>query len=133
LQVLLEIADSSLTYRSRYLTSMQASPVIDLLVLDDANPRSIAFQLERLREHIDQLPDSRAPLRRPAEVLIAARMLTTVQLADIVELMRPDEDGSWNNLAELLNRLLSELRLLSETLTRAYFNRAISSRQLSAS
>jgi hypothetical protein len=47
--------------------------------------------------------------------------------------MRPDEDGSWNNLAELLNRLLSELRLLSETLTRAYFNRAISSRQLSAS
>ena len=65
LEVLLEIADSSLTYRSRYLTSMQADLVLDLLLLDEANPRSVAFQLARLREHIDQLPDSRSLIRRP--------------------------------------------------------------------
>ena len=56
LEVLLEIADSSITYRSRYLTSMQADLVLDLLLLDEANPRSVAFQLVRLREHVDQLP-----------------------------------------------------------------------------
>jgi uncharacterized circularly permuted ATP-grasp superfamily protein/uncharacterized alpha-E superfamily protein len=132
LEMLLEIADSSLTYRSRYLTSMQANLVIDLLLLDDANPRSVAFQLGRLREHIDQLPDSRTPIRRPAEALIAVRMLTAVQLAEVTDLVRPDAEGCWNSLEDLLNRLASELRLLSETLTRAYFNRAISSRQLSA-
>jgi hypothetical protein len=59
-------------------------------------------------------------------------MLTAVQLAEVTDLVRPDAAGCWNNLEDLLNRLASELRLLSETLTRAYFNRAISSRQLSA-
>ena len=66
--MLLEIADSSLTYRSRYLTSMQADLVLDLLLLDEANPRSAAFQLARLREHVDQLPESVSlDLSRPPE------------------------------------------------------------------
>jgi uncharacterized circularly permuted ATP-grasp superfamily protein/uncharacterized alpha-E superfamily protein len=132
LELLLEIADSSLTYRSRYLTSMQPNLVIDLLLLDDANPRSVAFQLARLREHIDQLPDSLTAVRRPAEALAAVRILTLVQLAEVNELVKPDADGDLNNLDQLLNKLASELRQLSDTLTRAYFNRAISSRQLSA-
>ena len=58
LEAVLEIADSSITYRSRYLTSLQTDLVLDLLLVDEANPRSIAFQLARLKEHIDQLPAS---------------------------------------------------------------------------
>jgi uncharacterized circularly permuted ATP-grasp superfamily protein/uncharacterized alpha-E superfamily protein len=131
-EVLLEIADSSLTYRSRYLTSMQADLALDLLLLDEGNPRSVAFALARLREHIDQLPDSQSLIRRPAEAHIAVRLMTAVELADVKELVRTDGSGRWDNLEELLSRLADELRLLSETLTRAYFNRAISSRQLSA-
>ena len=83
LEVLLEIADSSITYRSRYLTSMQADLVLDLLLLDEANPRSIAFQLARLREHIEQLPQSRSLIRRPTEARIATSLLTAVQLAEV--------------------------------------------------
>jgi len=132
LEVLLEIADSSLTYRSRYLSSMQADLVLDLLLLDEANPRSVAFQLARLREHIDQLPDTKSLIRRPTEAHIAVRLMTAVQLADVTELVRTNGSGQWDNLEDLLNRLAAELRVLSETLTRAYFNRAISSRQLSA-
>ena len=132
LEVLLEIADSSLTYRSRYLTSMQADLVLDLLLLDEANPRSIAFQLARLREHIDQLPDSRSLIRRPTEAHIAVRLMTAVELADVTELARANGRGRWDNLEELLNTLAFELRVLSETLTRAYFNRAIPTRQMSA-
>ena len=71
LEVLLEIADSSITYRSRYLTSMQVDLVLDLLLLDEDNPRSVAYQLARLRDHVDQLPGSRSVIRRPAESRIA--------------------------------------------------------------
>ena len=39
LEMLLEVADSSMTYRSRYFTVLQAAPVLDLLMNDDANPR----------------------------------------------------------------------------------------------
>ena len=42
---LLEIADSSMTYRNRYATNLQVGPLLDLLLTDETNPRSIAFQL----------------------------------------------------------------------------------------
>jgi uncharacterized alpha-E superfamily protein len=133
MEVLLEIADSSLTYRSRYLTSMQENLVIDLLLLDEANPRSAAFQLARLREHIDQLPESVSSTHRPPEWRLAVRLLTAVQVAEAAELVRPDENGHWVNLENLVSRLAAELPLLSETLTRGYFDHAVAAPQLYAS
>ena len=133
MEVLLEIADSSLTYRSRYLTSMQENLVIDLLLLDEANPRSAAFQLARLREHIDQLPESVSSTHRPPEWRLAVRLLTAVQVAEAAELVRPDEQGHWVNLENLVSRLAAELPLLSETLTRGYFDHAVAAPQLYAS
>ena len=103
--MLLEIADSSITYRSRYLTSMQADLVLDLLLLDEANPRSVAFQLVRLREHVEQLPQSRSLIRRPTEARIATSLLTAVQLAEVSEFMCSDAEGRRANLEKLLNRL----------------------------
>jgi uncharacterized alpha-E superfamily protein len=131
LEVLLEIADSSITYRSRYLTSMQVDLVLDLLLLDEANPRSVAYQLVRLREHIEQLPQSRSLIRRPPEARIATSLLTAVQLAEVSEFLCTDAEGRRANLEKLLNRLTSELGLLSETLTRQYFSQAVPSRQFS--
>src|SRR3984893_2075321 len=51
LEMLLEVADSSITYRARYFTTLQASPVLDLMMNDDANPRSLAFQVKDLSKH----------------------------------------------------------------------------------
>src|SRR5207253_10190761 len=45
LEALLEIADSSMTFRRRYLSTLQAAPVLDLLLADESNPRSLAYQL----------------------------------------------------------------------------------------
>jgi uncharacterized circularly permuted ATP-grasp superfamily protein/uncharacterized alpha-E superfamily protein len=129
LEILLEIADSSITYRSRYLTSMQDDLVLDLLLLDEANPRSLAYQLVRLREHIEHLPGSRSLIRRPPEARIAISLLTAVQLVEVRELACGNGDGRRNHLESLLSRLHGELRLLSETLTREYFNQALPSRQ----
>jgi uncharacterized alpha-E superfamily protein len=131
LEVLLEVADSSITYRSRYLTSMQSELVLDLLLLDEANPRSLAYQLARLRDHIEHLPGSRSLIRRPPEARIAISLLTAVQLAEAREFMCTNSEGSRANLEALLNRIASELRLLSETLTRQYFSQAVASRQFS--
>jgi uncharacterized alpha-E superfamily protein len=131
LELLLEIADSSMTYRSRYLTSLQADLVLDLLLLDEANPRSAAFQLARLREHVDELPETQSLIRRPAEARLALSLLTALQLTEVRELVRTDSIGRWANLETLLKRMTADLRQLSEVLTRSYFNHAIASRQLS--
>jgi uncharacterized alpha-E superfamily protein len=131
LEVLLEIADSSITYRSRYLTSMQPELVLDLLLLDEANPRSAAYQLAQLHEHIDRLPGSWSPIHRAPESRIAISLLTAVQLAEAREFTVTNSDGRRENLEILLNRLTGELQSLSETLTRQYFSQAVASHQFS--
>ena len=56
LSVLLELIDSQITYRSRYLVGLSLPLVRDMVVLDAFNPRSVAFQVERLEEHLANLP-----------------------------------------------------------------------------
>jgi uncharacterized circularly permuted ATP-grasp superfamily protein/uncharacterized alpha-E superfamily protein len=56
LEYLLEVADSSMTYRSRYFTTLQPTPVLDVLMLDETNPRSLAFQLNHLGDLYEKLP-----------------------------------------------------------------------------
>ena len=45
--MLLDLIDSQITYRSRYLTGVALAPVRDMALLDPFNPRSVAFQVER--------------------------------------------------------------------------------------
>jgi uncharacterized circularly permuted ATP-grasp superfamily protein/uncharacterized alpha-E superfamily protein len=56
LDVLLDLIDSQITYRSRYLIGMALAPARDMCLLDPFNPRSVAFQIERLAEHLKSLP-----------------------------------------------------------------------------
>ncbi len=56
LDLLLDLVDSQITYRSRYLIGMALTPVRDLVMLDPYNPRSVAFQVATLRTHFDSLP-----------------------------------------------------------------------------
>lgn len=58
LESLLEICDSSMTYRYRYLMSYEIGPVLDLLVVDPSNPRGLAFQFVQILQHLDALPTS---------------------------------------------------------------------------
>ena len=52
---LLDVADSSVTYRSRYLVAPEWLPVLDMIVRDEANPRSLAFQAKGLADFIARL------------------------------------------------------------------------------
>ena len=56
LDVLLDLIDSQITYRSRYLVGAALVPVRDMVLLDSFNPRSVAFQTERIDEHFAALP-----------------------------------------------------------------------------
>ena len=81
LDVLLELCDSQITYRSRYVMIAAPAPVIDLVVLDPHNPRSIAYQLDRIEAHLAALPkrnaDGRLSPPQQIAVSIAATMRTT--------------------------------------------------------
>jgi uncharacterized circularly permuted ATP-grasp superfamily protein/uncharacterized alpha-E superfamily protein len=56
LDVLLDLIDSQITYRSRTLIGVALAPVRDMALLDPFNPRSVAFQAKLIVEHIAALP-----------------------------------------------------------------------------
>ena len=56
LGVMLDLIDSQITYRSRYLVGAALAPVRDMALLDPFNPRSVAFQVNRIDEGINTLP-----------------------------------------------------------------------------
>jgi uncharacterized alpha-E superfamily protein len=67
MEVLLEAADSLLTYRARYLSQLQIAPVVDLLLTDESNPRSVVFQATEIARHVSQLPRLDDVVRNRAE------------------------------------------------------------------
>jgi len=80
--LLLDIFDSTLTYRTRYRLAPQRGPVLDLLLLDETNPRSLAFQLESLNNHVAQLPRSSQRHFASLEERVILDLLTRVRLSD---------------------------------------------------
>ncbi len=55
LRLALELCDSSITYRSRYLAVLQPAPVLDLVLADEGNPRGLAFQLAAMRALLSEI------------------------------------------------------------------------------
>ncbi|MCR5870796.1 MULTISPECIES: circularly permuted type 2 ATP-grasp protein [unclassified Sphingomonas] len=84
LSALLDLADSQISYRQRYLTGIARVPALDLIALDPGNPRGIAFQVEAIVAHLDALPVlSDDGLAEPQQGLARelAAMVATAQAA----------------------------------------------------
>jgi uncharacterized alpha-E superfamily protein len=97
LDVLLTLVDCQITYRSRYLVQPLLAPVRDLAVLDPYNPRSVAFQIAGLNEHIAALPSLKEHglIERPQRLAVATEaMLTTAEAAtlDVKTLFALEQD-----------------------------------------
>ena len=110
LGVLLDLYDSQITYRSRYISVPARDPVYDLLLLDPDNPRSLAYQAVALEAQIAALPHlgenalPEPPLREARTILAPLTTLTVEALDDAV-------------LSSIETRLLA----LSEALSTRYF------------
>jgi uncharacterized alpha-E superfamily protein len=118
----LEVADSILTYRSRYLFAPVLPLVLDLLLVDETNPRSIAFQLAAISEHLDGLPQSPQAAPQTEERRLILNLLTQVKLADVHHLSKPGAAEQRDAFKALFNQLVANLPGLSEAITRRYFN-----------
>jgi uncharacterized alpha-E superfamily protein len=109
LDVLLELADSQLTYRQRYVMIAAPAPVIDLVMLDPNNPRSVAFQIDRIEVHLALLPMRQNAGRLTPVQQVAAGLATRFRTAN-PELIGEDEIIAVEN----------ELMKLSESIASTY-------------
>ncbi|AWK87122.1 circularly permuted type 2 ATP-grasp protein [Azospirillum thermophilum] len=119
LAVLLELGESVMTYRARYLTSVQRTPVLELLLADETNPRALAFQLAALERHIGQLPgrgsgSAADPTGGALPIVTSAR----------ASLRKAEALRSSEALHALLDSLATSLPDVSNFLAHAYFSHA---------
>ncbi|MBI5153994.1 circularly permuted type 2 ATP-grasp protein [Candidatus Poribacteria bacterium] len=124
LQALLEIGESAMTYRNRYLSSYQTAAVLDLLLIDETNPRSLGFQLAALTDHLEQL-DGYQRAGMPAaphvwQLLISG--LEAVRGATPDKLAEQDSEGIRSQLMALLAQLETDLPAISDAISGRYFS-----------
>ncbi|WP_334175954.1 circularly permuted type 2 ATP-grasp protein [Pseudoxanthobacter sp.] len=105
LDILLELADSQMTYRTRYIVAAARPQVIDLVVLDPGNPRSLAYQVNEIADHLALLPglDDGGLVSQP--VRIARRLQTQLLTADAAAVSLTDVAGVESQLMALSNEI----------------------------
>ena len=123
IRTVLEIADSAMTYRSRYLSQVQIVPFVDLLLLDEANPRSAAFQLAAIENHLRELPRITLAQRSDVPGSIAA------EVKNLVANTHPSrisvcENGVRPALGEFTDTIREDVAMLSDAVADAYFQHA---------
>jgi uncharacterized circularly permuted ATP-grasp superfamily protein/uncharacterized alpha-E superfamily protein len=120
LEWLLDIGDSTITYRTRYLASPRLGETIDLLVFDQSNPRALAFQWQAIEHSLVRVAASLGGA--PDDSLDAA-----VAAIEEMQLMALDGDSARaararQSLAEQLNELGASAGRLSDRLSLKHFS-----------
>jgi uncharacterized circularly permuted ATP-grasp superfamily protein/uncharacterized alpha-E superfamily protein len=124
LESVLTAAESIITYRFRYRSQAQLETLLDLLLLDSGNPRSLAYQLERLTADLDALPiPSERRLREEQRLVLEAS--TALRLADPESLVIEQEDGRRPALDAFLAHLQETLLDAAEAVNHAHFKHPV--------
>lgn len=119
LMLLLELADSFITYRSRYRLDPMLPLVLDLLLLDETNPRSLSYQLAAFSRQLDTLPEGKQGVSLTEDRRVILALLTSIRLADVERIANEPARAT---LGKVLSEQLQLLPELSDAVARHYFN-----------
>ncbi|MCK9395441.1 MAG: circularly permuted type 2 ATP-grasp protein [Methylobacter sp.] len=123
LEAVLVSTDSLSIYRRRYRSFIQLPMVLELLLLDETHPRSLAYQLHQLSDHISALPRERSKGQLSEEECLILRAYTDLRLVKVSELVKADDDsGVYSELENVFSAMTERLWRLYEVLAQAYFS-----------
>ena len=123
LESVLVATDSLTIYQRRYRSYIQLPLVLELLLLDEAHPRSVAYQLHELSVHISALPRCKRAGQITAEERVILKAYTDLKLCNVQELTQVnEEEGVYQEFEELLSNTTDLLWQLSELIAEAYFS-----------
>ena len=125
LEPVLEIADSVMTYRRRFFSAPHLAGVLDLLLRDELNPRSLIFQINVLLEHVAALDaDSGSGAASPEHARIGA-ITTALRSFAANEMAVSATDSAAPLLLDVLITWSADLAGLSDQVTNRYFSHSI--------
>ncbi len=120
--LLLDLCDSTITYRARYQSVPTLENLLHLLLLDDSNPRSMIYQISGLQGVMAEMPldQNNDGLSESQRILLIAYheliLAEASKMANVVS-----SAGNRTQLRRVLKRLDTTLSRLSELVTATYF------------
>lgn len=118
-------------YRYKYRAHIQLPLVLDLLLLDPKNPRSLIYQLDRLKSYINNLPKIQAGHTLDEHERLILEAYTLLKLADKEYLsVLGKEEWCYENLDHFLSKIYSLLSALPDVISKKYFKHAQTQQQL---
>ncbi|MCW2758209.1 MAG: hypothetical protein JWO46_1955 [Nocardioidaceae bacterium] len=127
LDAVLTASESAVTHTRRYRGNVRPGNVLELLLLDNANPRSLRFTLQRVAEHLGALPGSTGS-SRPERLL--SGLIATLDGSEMTTLVaiggvdRP-------NLVSFLEHVTGQLSRLGEAIAELHFSTGPAPRPMS--
>ncbi|MDW8306661.1 MAG: circularly permuted type 2 ATP-grasp protein [Leptospiraceae bacterium] len=125
-EALLKIADCYLSYRRRYHFRVDRAAVLDILVYDEGNPRSLVFQLDKLTPLLEALP----PSGSHSEDLAKKNVLKTRALLEIEEETLMGSEASNKDIVSLFHKMLTLTQQMGDHIRDSYFRYVELQRQL---
>lgn len=128
LKLALELADSTITHRTRYPAEPRPASVLDLVLADPANPRGLLYQLLRVKEHLDALGGESGAVPAMLSVAAIAERVTGFPWAR-VEIGPEQVDLA--PVHGLLDLVAERLMGVSDSLARSFFTHTQSTKPVS--
>lgn len=133
LESVLLTVEMLVSYRRRYRSSVKVGSALQLLMIDEANPRSLLFQLAALNDHINRLPHTGRAIGLSPEGRCILEAVTAVQLADLNKLILSEGESGRRVMLEQLLTTVQQLLASTATLIIAkYFDHRVEHQQLVA-
>jgi uncharacterized alpha-E superfamily protein len=114
---LLSLFDSTITFQAQYQQSRELAPLIELLVQDNDNPRSLAWVARALRGRLSKL--AKTPMGEPDAL---ARLVPTLKNTDLEQLCASNDAGHHPNLRACLTECMQAAWQVSDAITSHYFS-----------
>ncbi len=114
---LLNLFDSTIIFHAQHQQSREMAPLVSLLVMDDENPRSLAWASKALRARLYKLAGTERD--KPNEL---TRSVINMLDYDLYDLSSTDNSGNFSNLRNCLRNCSQSAWNVSDEISARYFN-----------
>jgi uncharacterized alpha-E superfamily protein len=125
LEPVLEIADSLMTHRRRFFSAPRLGGVMDLLLRDESNPRSLIFQVNVIGQHAAALAVNAKTATGQLDQERIQLLVTAIRSLGLDELAARHAAGAAEPFLKSLSDWATDLTGLSDQVTNRYFSHSV--------